>query len=890
MRITSLSGPFLQNLNTLRQIFTFFILLIISTHILAQGPDAEFRATWVASVYNIDWPVSQGNAQSQKEEFLEILDSLKSTNMNAAVLQIRPTADALYHSSYEPWSEWLTGERGNDPGYDPLEFAISEAHKRGIELHGWVNPYRFETSSGRYAGKEGKVISEHPDWIIDVDGKTYFNPGNPEVTQYLKLIIGDILENYDIDGLCFDDYFYPAGISTEDSEEYLLFGNEGESVADFRRRSVNQMIAEVYDTIKQVKPWVRFGVSPAGIYSTDPSAAATYKTSLPSGITGRDNYNIIYCDPLAWIKQGTLDYLSPQLYWKRGGGQDFNTLIEWWSEECNKNGIACYPSLGTYRLSGDQPPSSSSQEWETNEILSQIDLLRDHRDKGTLGLVFYSQGDLERVEGLTEMLRNEIFDSISIWPEFLSEGELSPLPTGISASTFGRKEKSPVSSFIWEGEPTNRYWIEGADEKGTVTFEAASYEESVLLPADTITTFYRVYSINRFGRVNPSFYSTEILNVETPEVVHGTSKEKLASFESLRWNYTENASVYYIEISDSPEFLDTYHTSGLIRDTSILIEELALKGEREYYWKVFACNGNGCKESVVSSFETGFPASVSIQAPEPDQMFVPLEPELIWNPGDDLLQYNVQIATDSTFENIQMDSIVVNQNSINSIPLNKWTEYFLRIRGINDYGMGEWSEIVVFTTTTDIPERPVFISPEDSVEVDNPILLLEWTKVDFANGYRLMIADDTSFADVFVDTILSRYQRDFDFELPGEGPYFARVCGSYEGGCGEWSDTLRFSRTMTSIVLNSYGGAFIVFPNPTDRFLWIRRINNFGINEKTIKIEILDLAGKVVKNKDLSFESNGARIDISSLNKGFYFLRIIGKKGKGSGVQRFIKM
>ena len=245
----------------------------------------EFRATWIATVWRLDWPSSlvSGSNQSskdyyvkqQKAEMITLLDSLQKNNFNAVMFQVRGRADAFYKSSYEPWSSDLVSTRGMDPGYDPLEFVVDECHKRGMECHAWINPYRYESVAGQWNGLPGCYRTDHPDWIIDVNGASILNPGKAEVTQRICDIIKEIVKNYDVDGIIFDDYFYLQGISTQDADQYSEYTAAGGtlSLANWRRNNVNNMVKSVHSTINSVKPWVSFGISPAGIACTNASLA-----------------------------------------------------------------------------------------------------------------------------------------------------------------------------------------------------------------------------------------------------------------------------------------------------------------------------------------------------------------------------------------------------------------------------------------------------------------------------------------------------------------------------------------------------------------------------------------------------------------------------------------
>ena len=313
-----------------------------------NAQEKEFRASWVATVWNIDWPTTQitkaGNATqiaAQKAELLTIIERAKQGNLNALMLQVRSHGDALYQSSYEPWMSSLTGTRGTDPGYDPLAFAIEEAHKRGIELHAWINPYRI----GEYSVNAPQVQSS---WRIGTGSTAFLDPGNPDVRKYTLDVITEIITKYDIDGIIFDDYFYKSmpDNAYADNETHQTSANNPHDldINDWRRENVNILVKSVLDSVKAHKPYLRFGIGPFGIYSTKTRYAynedytSSDKITPASGISGQDAYSVLYCDAAAWLKRGYIDYISPQLYWPSlstspnySTKQDYETLCTWWS-------------------------------------------------------------------------------------------------------------------------------------------------------------------------------------------------------------------------------------------------------------------------------------------------------------------------------------------------------------------------------------------------------------------------------------------------------------------------------------------------------------------------------------------------------------------------------
>lgn len=345
------------------KLFPLITFLYICLSLQSVEPNREFRANWVATVSNIDWPKTKittaGNLiqiNAQKAELINILDKMQSANLNAVFLQIRPMADALYQTQITTWSSYLTGTRGKDPGYDPLAFAIEEAHKRGMELHGWMNPYRYTNTSTNHASTDYMQV-QHPEWLLNFStGEKILNPGIPAVRNHIAQVTKEVIVNYpDIDGIVWDDYFYISAITSgnQDASTFQNYNSQSLTLKDWRRDNVNKTVKEVYDSIQAVNPGFRFGVSPRGIWSTSTTAANKYGVTLPTGITGADNYNEIYCDALAWLSQGTIDYISPQLHWATyptgAKGQDYNMLAPWWQSVADKYGRHFYSSQALYR-------------------------------------------------------------------------------------------------------------------------------------------------------------------------------------------------------------------------------------------------------------------------------------------------------------------------------------------------------------------------------------------------------------------------------------------------------------------------------------------------------------------------------------------------------------
>ena len=394
-----------------KSLLLILIALFFTTTLLAEQPKHEFRATWLATVSGIDWPKTKATEdakrEQQKQELIDILDKMKAGNMNAVCMQVRSLCDAMYQSSYEPWSAALTGTRGKDPGYDPLQFAIDEAHKRGMELHVWVNPFRASTGS---LASSDVMWSNAGDWLIKYNNDSFsgyiIDPGFPEARDYVVKVLMEIVTKYDVDGIVMDDYFYAYGGTTnEDANSRKLhykasqvtdINNDGNTLDDWRRSNVDKVIKTLYEQIQTVKPWVRFGMGPGGIWTMDKGAANAYGINLPSGIYGGDIYNNLYCNTVEWIKGGYVDYVNPQIYWStQVAAQDYDVLCQWWSKSVceyfsNKlpdgKRVHHFPSPAAYKVYN----GSNGYEDGVEEMKREIDANRRYLSSGYTGAVYYN--------------------------------------------------------------------------------------------------------------------------------------------------------------------------------------------------------------------------------------------------------------------------------------------------------------------------------------------------------------------------------------------------------------------------------------------------------------------------------------------------------------------
>lgn len=372
-------------------IFTLVIIIavitIFSTKNVMAKDEKKVKAAWISTVYNLDYPKTKG-IENQKAEFIKVLDNLEKAGINKIVLQVRPKSDALYKSKINPWSDVLTGEQGKDPGYDPLEFMIKETHKRGMTFHAWLNPYRITT-----VGDDLNVLSKdhlaynHPEYTIIHDapgGKKAicYNPELEEVKVHIEETVEEIINNYDVDGIHFDDYFYPSNFPLPEGESL-----DGQ-IANKRREDVNDMVKRVSNVIKKGGKEIKFGISPMGIWKNNSSD----KTG--SNTNGMQSYYHVYADTRTWIKNGWIDYVVPQIYWETGHKlADYEELVRWWNKEVNNTGVELYIGHGIYK------------EQVAREIDKQINILDKY--KNVKGSYFFSMRDItENKMGVRDKLIN----------------------------------------------------------------------------------------------------------------------------------------------------------------------------------------------------------------------------------------------------------------------------------------------------------------------------------------------------------------------------------------------------------------------------------------------------------------------------------------------------
>ncbi|MFA7419655.1 MAG: family 10 glycosylhydrolase [Melioribacteraceae bacterium] len=687
------------------------LLLILQTVVVfpqSLNPKREFRGAWIATVTNIDWPVRGASTSSQKQDLIRILDGLKQVNVNAVMFQVRPECDALYNSAIEPWSHWLTGVQGKAPNpfYDPLLFAIEEAHKRGMELHAWFNPYRVERVSGNYNTASNHVSKKHPEWIITKVTQTtptkveakILDPGLPQVRNYVLSVIMDVVKRYDIDAVHFDDYFYLDGMGTEDEKTYETYGGFT-SLADWRRDNVNTLVQMISDSIKAVKPNVKWGISPRGIW----------RPGYPAGITGNDNYNSIYCDAMAWLRTQTIDYINPQLYWAFGGGQDYGKLMPWWADSAGVHSRHMYVGHAVYRI---------NNPFSANEVPRQIRLNRT--DKDCQGSVLYNTtSTLNNLLGFYDSLKT-LYKYPALLPNMSWKDQVKPnIPINLR---WGKLAGVRNDGLIWE-TPTK-----ASDGENASMYVVYKFISSSVQPAD-IENAANLYNI----------VGTTSTPLKTSDNTAG--KTMYFAVSSLDRNYNESgiSNVVSVQINvpnkplqifpadlavnqkDTIKFVweNTPHSTSNrfvlatdINFTNIIVHQLnivdtfktviGLKGQTTYYWKITASNPTG--ESVYSdvrSFTTGFPIPPQLVLPVDKSIDVVLVPTLVWKKEKIADKYRLLVADGtSILPSITIVDTILADTTVTLKKLSENTTYTWSVMALNQYGKSGLAEPFKFKTLT----------------------------------------------------------------------------------------------------------------------------------------------------------------------------------------------
>lgn len=781
----------------------FLLLLLLSFQfVVGQSTKRELRSTWLTTVWRLDWPsvtvpratgtndaARQAAIQSQKNELISILNSLKAAKMNAAFFQVRSMCDAMYQSSYEPWSAFISSERGADPGYDPLAFAIEEAHKRGIELHAWLNPYRYSTSSTTHGELPVDYYNTHRNWLLAYDSYLkILNPGMPEVVMQIKKIVGEIVNKYDVDGIVFDDYFYAYGGTNAnlDLAAQILYKPAGKNLGDWRRENVNRMVKAVYDTIQTIKPHVTFGVSPFGTWTTDPIVALNRGIMLPSGVGTTGNmYAEIYCDPVAWLQEGSVDYVSPQLYWTTYSAYPYGKLAPWWSDITNRFGKHFYsshsisaltassaaPASRVLKLENEElnPKSLSTLEllavsrktlsksmrapeatsFAPSEVALQVNFNRASDINDAPGSVFYATDKIINTSGFISYLSQNVFTQPALWPaRGWKKFDNQTLVDNLSLAS---------QTLSWTYSETNIrfavYAIPNANRNDASVFASSkylvgmAYNKQFELPAtiSSVTHKIAVSIVDRYGNEFSPRVMGEVLTTNLAAgLVYPTENSTALLPCIFKWNNVEGADSYVWQVARDAQFTDLICSRDTKLPEFFSGLQTNLKDGVEYFWRVKTRKANATDVwSLTRKFTVN---KFGIISPTNGIGDVPLAAVFVWDNVSPTATYTLEIASTVDFTPTKIIFSKTLQTPTLALPngiLSPSTSYYARVNVV-DGAIKATSETVLFTTL-DVPITiPQISTPTNGSTVFGRNIQVCWVE-QASKGFRIELSKDATF-------------------------------------------------------------------------------------------------------------------------------------------------
>ena len=601
----------------MKRFLSSFLVALMASALLMQAwaydtPKYEFRSAWVATVWCLDWPSQGAGAAKQKAQMDRLLDSLQVNRFNAVNFQVRSMCDAMYQSSLEPWSSYLTGTRGQDPGFDPLQYVVEGCHKRGMECHAWVNPYRWSTGTDWNTPQDQELKEDG--WLLSHGTTIILDPGQQRTIDRIVAVCQEIITNYDVDGILYDDYFYPEGIPTDASaQDYGEWQASGTSLsfADWRRENVNRMVQAVYDMIQETRPEVRYGISPAGVAASSSAVASKYGVDpCPAGSDWQ--YNGIFSEPLAWLAAQSIDYISPQVYWRIGHStNDYSLITPWWGEVAAKFERQVYISSYIAGL------TVNSTEAQYKEYADEVELNRTSSVDGCPGAIFYSCKYLYTLNdnSLGHYLKNTVFTRPALpppmpWKHAYNPGEVQNL------SRTGNR-------LIWDGYEDVRYSVYAFPitmNKNTFTGQieyllGMTYDPSFDLPSQSQQGFqYAVCVLDRVGNEwSPAFLSVELDQLDDPVLVAPEDGATVDAPFLFTWHPVDGADGYVVELSKNPEFDNVLERLDVTDTVASVLRFRKLTHADQYYWRVQSC-ADSCY-SGVSEVRAFTPMLLSIISP-----------------------------------------------------------------------------------------------------------------------------------------------------------------------------------------------------------------------------------------------------------------------------------
>lgn len=793
-------------MKSIKQIFLLAIGLCLALSLQAQ-PKREFRAAWLTTVWAIDWPTphSQANASGQDKQqasLIAIIDSLATANMNAVFFQVRGFSDAMYNSKYEPWSKYLTGTRGKAPNYDPLQLIIDYAHTKGIEVHAWVNPYRYASSNDTYGKCENDYHYTHPEWLVKCGDITILNPSLPEVRKQICCVIADMVGNYDLDGVIFDDYFYQSGYQNSyDDAQYNAHKEEAGAAAmtraDWRRAQVNLMVREVRDTIKTTKPWVTFGIGPAGVAGKANTSAPVYGVEPCPSPSSDWQYNGIYSDPLAWYNEKTIDYMAPQIYWTIDSYTNYELLAKWWSDMGSHFGRHMYVSHSLSDLKADHV-SIANSGFHADEIGAQTELNRKFDRMDAPGSCWYGLGTGLDTKNFIQYIKKNVYTNPSVVPQM---------------SWYHSDECIYVSNIrtqgnilMWDAPKTNLRYIVYALPQSEVGKPAIIGSSEYLLGTTYTTNFevetlpagyvYAVAVLDRLGNEYPArtMDNTNWGKSGAATLVYPADKAATLMPCDFSWHPVKEADSYFFQLSKSADFstLDFEHETV---DTTFYIGKIHwLASDDTYYWRVRTRSIN--KEDTYSATYAFDGSYFKVVSPAEGDTTT-LTPTFVCDSvRAEKVEYTFEVANRVAFDEDDILFSAITNKPYFTMPdsvLMASRNYYVRVHAVFGNAKVVSNNVVKFRTNALPVPVPEITSPKNGDCFAETFVTITW-KEQNSSGFQIELAQK----DNFPARSTKKYRVDpyvYTYTTPElkAGVWYVRVKAAEEEGLGEASAVVSFT-------------------------------------------------------------------------------------------------
>ncbi len=708
------------------------------------APKREQRGIWMTAYLN-DWPsgaITESNTPIMQNACCKMLDTMAVNHINVVYYHVRAMCDAMYNSAYEPWSSYVSGKRGVAPAFDPFGYLVEEAHKRGIEVYAWVNPYRYGHGDNTWGQSELDYVYTHPEWLLTTSYETVLNPGIPEVRQRVVDVCKDIIVKYDVDGLVFDDYFYNQDNPsfTLDADLYSDYKASGGTMSqgDWRRENVNQMVKDVNDMVKATKPWVRFGIGPAGVACTSQAVADKYGVEpCPAGSDWQ--YNQIYSDPMAWVTRGTIDFLAPQVYWNTSS--TFIPVTTWWGKMAVRFNRHVYISQWIPDDAG----------WTLDEFVKQGRVMREAMAAGgNPGMVYFRYGTWrnkkEVIDGKVRQLRTWLKDSL--YPTIA----LNPVPAWLKPTqdyTTVTRLALNDGTLSWDSIPNVRYVVyaipDGVEDKDfscqAQYIDGVSYRASYRLPDDKREGYrYAVSILDRWeNEYAPVMPGVQPVQASKPVLVYPEDGAEVTELSSLQWR--GDSQNYVVQVFTDAQ-MDNMVAQIETTKTDCPLNRIAFLTEGDYWWRVVARGLNQWDNaSDLWHFKLG---QMCIITPAIGETNVPLTPVITWTAGAPGTTYLLELSTTANMNNPDTVRLDDARWQVPLYRLAGATTYYARVTAM----LGNASAVTPvssFTTVEVIPPVPVFLCPDEDAMALYSTDAVRFEPIEGASSLRVQISSSESF-------------------------------------------------------------------------------------------------------------------------------------------------